>query len=675
MKPRRQNRPTMVPWLLLVVLVPLFPSATAAAAAPQQGAYWLDDFDSPSLDGAWSWLREDPAYWSLAARPGHLRITTQRGGIVGPGSTQRNLLLAAVPAGDYQITTKVTIAPSQNFQHAAILVYQDGDNYVELNRAFANGQTVNFDHEAGGVIANTQRFEAATTLFLRIIKRGTTYSGYYSPDGQAWVLAGQCSANLVAPRIGLGAGNGPDSVPEIPADFDFFKLEPAGTRVFLPAIGRSYGAPDLIFTGGTVLTMEPSQPRAEAIAITGDSIAAVGSEAEVLALRGTQTRVVQMGGRTLMPGFVDPHTHLLGTAGEGGLAGAQEAALASGITTLGEAYVDEALLARFKTLEKAGSLRVRTSLYLVYSNACGEVQGDWYKEHPPTRARGEMLRIGGVKVYADGGSCGAPALSYDHPAFGYGDLWFTQPELDAIVTGIQAAGHQVAIHALGDRAVEQALNAVASALKGGANTARHRIEHNAVVRDGLLARYAEVGAVPLIFGAYPACVAFADPPPAAYQGWEWRWPDLLAAGPGLHFAWHSDRGAARFPLSPLMHLYSMVTPFEVDSDGATVCATPTWLEHKMLDVEQVLPMMTIEAAYALFRDGEVGSLRPGKLADLIVLSGDPLAVDPGSIKDLEVWMTMVGGRVAHCAPGHGAMCPGWNVAQDAPDEKTMARAK
>jgi predicted amidohydrolase YtcJ len=106
-----------------------------------------------------------------------------------------------------------------------------------------------------------------------------------------------------------------------------------------------------------------------------------------------------------------------------------------------------------------------------------------------------------------------------------------------------------------------------------------------------------------------------------------------------------------------MHLFSMVAPFEVDADGGTICDTPEWLAHKMLTVDQVLPMMTIEPAYALFRDQEVGSLRPGKLADLIILSGNPLTVGPAAIKDIQVRMTMVGGRVAYCAPGYEPLCP------------------
>jgi predicted amidohydrolase YtcJ len=301
---------------------------------------------------------------------------------------------------------------------------------------------------------------------------------------------------------------------------------------------------------------------------------------------------------------------------------------------------------------------VRTSLYLAHVNNCGVDQGDWYKAHPPTRTWGEMLRIGGVKLFTDGGSCGKPAVSYNHPVFGYGDLWFTQEQLNAILADIHASGYQAAIHALGDRAVDQVLNAIESVLGGGPNTPRHRIEHNGVVRDEMLARYPQVDPVALIFGPYPACSPFIQPTPEPYNLWEWRWPDLLAANPSGHFAWHSDRGAALFPLAPLMHLFAMVTAYEVGVDGETFCETPAWIAHKNLTVEQVLPMMTIEAAYALFRDEEVGSLRAGKLADLIILSDNPLTVEPVAIKDLQVCMTMVGGRVEYCASGCEALCPG-----------------
>jgi len=68
-------------------------------------------------------------------------------------------------------------------------------------------------------------------------------------------------------------------------------------------------------------------------------------------------------------------------------------------------------------------------------------------------------------------------------------------------------------------------------------------------------------------------------------------------------------------------------------------------------------MMTVNAAYALFRDEEVGSLTAGRYADLIVLSDNPLTVDPEDILQMDVLLTIVGGQAEFCTPDFGDLCP------------------
>jgi predicted amidohydrolase YtcJ len=455
------------------------------------------------------------------------------------------------------------------------------------------------------------------------------------------------------------------TVPELPPTVP--PTAPAETPSGVPEPSPSDLHPDVVFHNGSILTMETEQPEAQALAIQGENILAVGSDDGILPLAGPQTKLIDLQGRALMPGFVDAHTHLFNAADHWGtdLASVQDLALRYGITALANMYCTPEFLEQMQALAQAGQLRVRTSLYLNYNDNCGVVpegMGYWYRQHPPTRVPGEMLRIGGVKLFTDGGSCGAPAVSFARPnGVGQGDLFFTQEEMDRIVAGVHADDYQLAIHALGDRAIEQVQNAIAAALDGQPNTMRHRIEHNAVLRSDLMPRYSEIGIVPLIFGVYPIYGQLgASTPcrftlPVEYQTWEWPWRELLDANPGLPIAWHGDDPGVH-PLEPLLDLWGFVNRGGIAKDGS-ICQPPDWFAANAITVEEALRIMTMGSAYALFRDEEVGSLKPGKLADVIILSEDPLAVDPDRIKDIEVLMTMVGGRTEYCAPGHEGLCP------------------
>ena len=163
----------------------------------------------------------------------------------------------------------------------------------------------------------------------------------------------------------------------------------------------SAGTADLVLTNANVITMSDAAPRAEAVAITDDGISAVGDRANVEALVGDVTQVIDLDGATVIPGLVDSHSHFFGEGMTQGIGpGIQDAEiLSNGITTTAEFHTTPEILEAVQGYEQAGELRVRTSLYLIYTDACGNVQEDWWREHPPTRESGEMLRIGGSKSF------------------------------------------------------------------------------------------------------------------------------------------------------------------------------------------------------------------------------------------------------------------------------------
>jgi len=418
----------------------------------------------------------------------------------------------------------------------------------------------------------------------------------------------------------------------------------------------------LIFYNGVLLTMEQDHPQVQAIAILGDEILAVGSNDEILAMSGPETQVIDLEGRTLMPGFVDPHSHIF-SQWPGDPEGAQNDILAKGITTYAEMSAPESIMQGIIDLDGSGQLRLRVSLYPAHVDNCGNLLGSWYLEKfPVTREPGALLQIPGVKIFNDGGSCNVPATSYHYVGRDdYGDLYFNVDELTAMISKIQNTGYQVAIHFLGDRAIEVSQKAIAAALGGGANIHHHRIEHNSILPDKLLPVYSEHDIVAMIFGYFPTCFFIAESgqytyrTPQEFEDWEWRWRPLIDANPDAHIAWHAD-SPPMGPENPLLHLQGFVTRTEVREDGS-ICEPPDWAADDLLSVEEALPMMTIEAAYAVLRDDEIGSLKAGKLADLIILSENPMTVDPNRLKDLEVWMTIVGGQVAYCANGSQKYCP------------------
>ncbi len=435
--------------------------------------------------------------------------------------------------------------------------------------------------------------------------------------------------------------------------------------------------PDRIFTGA-ILQLRPGAPRAEALAVQGAKIIAVGSTAQILALERPRTEVVALGSRALAPGFVDAHSHLFNGARVHGGAydELQDLMLSRGVTAIGELFASQLTVNAMDALDAAGGLRVRASLYPVFRNSCEEDLGEWYLAAGARSDPRARLRVPGVKFYLDGPGCEgdldfAPATTFpqldwdvDPP---YGDLHYDFDELLEIADNARDAGFQVALHAVGDRAQDRALDLLEALQAAGPDPLHHRVEHSTILRPDQFDRIAQVGSVPVVFGRIRTCEELssgAEPgswayslAPAGVLHYYRPLRDLLEQSPLLVVAWHADASYTDLTkLDPLSDLWQLVTRRALAEDG-TVCEPDPHLVSQTVSVEQALRAMTFGGAYALGLDRVTGRLAPGQYADLVLLSSDPLALPVDELRELGVQATFVEGELEYCLPGSNPLCP------------------
>ncbi len=253
-----------------------------------------------------------------------------------------------------------------------------------------------------------------------------------------------------------------------------------------------------------------------------------------------------------------------------------------------------------------------------------------------------------------GETCGTP----------YGDLYLTEEELTEVIREIQDRGYRAAFHVMGDAGIEVTLNAIEEALDGEPNSVfRHQIQHNSQLRPDLLPRYEELDILASVRGTFNVCEADWYEEAFGEDHYAWNGNRYALANMNMHAYGEGDfsRGDVHDitrinPLNPIRSLWGFVTHKQILSDG-TICDPPEWVARHPITTRRALEMLTIEAAYAVSMEDHIGSIKPGKFADLIVLSDDPLTIDPDRLGDLSVWMTMVYGELKYCAPGREEYCP------------------
>ena len=249
----------------------------------------------------------------------------------------------------------------------------------------------------------------------------------------------------------------------------------------------------------------------------------------------------------------------------------------------------------------------------------------------------EWLRLGPVKIFADGSLVGRTAALHD-PYEGSDEAGYLQAdaaELRAAIIAAHRSGWQVATHAIGDLAIDVVLDAYADALEQyPRRDPRHRIEHFAVVQPRQVARAAELGVTAVPQGRF--ATELGDGMLAAVgpnrHGWLYRQRSLLEAGMVLPGS--SDRPVVAG--APLLGIADMV-------NRRTVSGEP-FNPAEAITAEEALRAWTWGSAYASRQEHVKGSITPGMLADLVVLSEDPTAVSPDRIAALSVLATIVGGQ-------------------------------
>lgn len=313
---------------------------------------------------------------------------------------------------------------------------------------------------------------------------------------------------------------------------------------------------------------------------------------------------------------------------------AQNLLLANGITAVADmgTTLDDWL--SYRRMADIGTLRMRIMAYAAGAETASRIGG----AGPTPWLYNDKLRMGGVKLYVDGalGSRGAALKAPYADAPGEKGLSFVNDtQLQNQMSRAAMDGFQLAVHAIGDRANEQALDAIQVLSETYKGDRRWRVEHAQVVDPADLKRFGQYGTIASMQPTHATsdrAMAEARLGPARLAG-AYAWKSMLANGSRLAFG--SD-----FPVESPDPWAGWAAGFtRTDASGA-----PPWRPEEAVTREQAWWAFTGGAAYAGFAEKVFGNLAPGQKADFIIVDRDPLAGDAASLRGVKVEQTWVGGE-------------------------------
>jgi len=552
---------------------------------------------------------------------------------------------------------------------------------------------------------------------------------------------------------------------------NWYFLLPVLACAFLP--GRSQGqakpAADLVITNAKVWTGDKSLPIAQAVAVLGDRIVAVGSNAAADAWRGPNTKVIDAGGKLLLPGFNDAHVHFVSGGqqldnvqlndatspqefarrivervkitpkgewilggnwdetkwnppnmptkdlidaatpdtpvfvsrydGHMGLANSVALRLA-GITAktpdppggqivrdakgnptgalkdaatdyidkvIPELTHDQRMQVVKRALAHAASLGVTSVQHMeagyadiaVYSELLrrGELTTRIYAAplitHVDDHAKigigrafgGPYLRIGALKAYADG-SLGSGTAYFYEPFLNQGNnRGLLSDEMQPIslmrdrMMKADEASLQICTHAIGDEGISTILDLYTDVIRAhGDADRRFRIEHAQHMAAKDFERFAQLHVIASVQPYHAIDDGRFAEDHIGHDRASRTYAFRTFLDHGVRLAFGTDWEVA--PLNPLLGVYAAVTRATLDGKNPN-----GWFPEQKLTVAEAVEAYTMGSAYAEFQEKEKGSITPGKLADMVLLSDDIFSIVPTKIHDAQVLKTIVGGRV------------------------------
>jgi predicted amidohydrolase YtcJ len=327
-----------------------------------------------------------------------------------------------------------------------------------------------------------------------------------------------------------------------------------------------------------------------------------------------------------------------------GLRAAIKHAAKNGVTSVQDLPGSALDLSAWDAIRSAGGL---TTLRVNYRPSIADWQGA--KKAQTSMKQDAWLKVGGVKGYMDGALGAGTAVMFEPFSDDPGNTGVYAAEaiplskIEDRIAGADAAGLQVEVHAIGDKAIAELFDIFARvAKKNGPRDRRFRIEHAQHMRRAEIPKFAAQGVI-----------ASMQPYHAVDDG---RWADRRLGATGdrrlgtYAFRWLlDDKAKVAFgsdwdvaPLSPILGIAAAVTRATIDGKQPG-----GWVPEQKIGAEEALRAYTVTAAYAAFEEKEKGSLEIGKLGDFVVLSDDPLSVAPAAIDKIQVDTTVVGGRVVY----------------------------